>query len=945
MLNTVITSSILIMGLIIMRYLFKEKIKLRLQYVLWLLVAVRLLVPFSLHESSLSVLNAADIDKRAEQIDRPIYVMPLTRASDQNAVVQQGAGAEVKDSASSGYPAQEQETGAATGYAVKTSMGEILRTVWFTGMAAVGLWFAFQNIRLFGKLRKTREPVKMEGSRLPVYLTRCVRSPCLFGVFHPAIYLTYDSLSDERTEGYILAHEETHYRHGDHLWSYLRCVCLAVYWFNPLVWWAAVLSRRDCELACDEGTLSRLGDEHRKAYGNTLINMIASRTKPSDLLCGATTMTSGKRGITERITMIAKKPKMLISTLLAVVLLLGIVVGCTFTGANTKSETAEKATLTAEELEYFNGDKFFNGEDYPNIRNQFLSSLYDSPEEIDLFQLFYCGSGLTETVSDAEKAALIAQNGWEAEPDCACEKISRANMDAILTEYMGISLEDTEKTGLDNFTYLKEYDAYYSYHGDTNYRSQISFSGGEREGDIVRLFYDDVFFCDGEKILTLREKDGGYLFVSNQKTGEEDSGSVANPEGIVAENLSVPDQALTAAKDYVRQQYEYWCNSTGAYGMVDGSEQMIGEPASYDNWRIEELGLAYSYKELDGEAVSAFQQTVDSNWQTLEVYRLDYRIHTTTPDKVVLAGGMMLDDDGWLLPTYPNSTYLVFVMNNGTLQYLFSAMENDCAPGDEVFTNDLKVRLSGAKEAYGEAIAHLNALFTDDRSTIWYVNKEEGIPQTIPSKLSYVKDARYRERYQVLFSCIWEKQSNISQQVGDSLCLGDSADACFQFFLGSDLVVWRDHGNVTAWRVNDSYGATLPDNMMLDFSGYEADIANVTISAQEDESAEDTLHRFLDAYGYQLLNLTQENIYRVTDFKALDFDEVQTKDSRILLRFGMAVKPPAELYQSTFWWAGNSEDGTGELEGYLVMYREMVLERADGVWRCTGFGTGGYSLE
>ena len=68
-------------------------------------------------------------------------------------------------------------------------------------------------------------------------------------------------------ERYALAHELTHYRHLDHIWSLVRLVCLALWWFHPLVWAAAWLSRRDGELACDEGVLERLGSEHRLPYG------------------------------------------------------------------------------------------------------------------------------------------------------------------------------------------------------------------------------------------------------------------------------------------------------------------------------------------------------------------------------------------------------------------------------------------------------------------------------------------------------------------------------------------------------------------------------------------------------------------------------------------------------------------------------------------------------
>lgn len=214
--------------------------------------------------------------------------------------------------------------------------------------------------------------------------------------------------------------------------------------------------------------------------------------------------------------MINKKQKMLFLTLATVIILISAVGGCTSVGDSNQSMSPRITLLTAEEIEYFNGDEFFNGE-YMNIRNQFLSSLYDAPEKVDLFQLFYCGSGIEETLTETEKAAVVAYNGWDMEPDCACTKISRSNMDAVLSEYMGLTLSDTEKIGLENLTYLEEYDAYYYYHGDTNYRMMISFSGGERENNIIRLFYDDQFMSDGEKVLTLREQDGRYLFVSNEK--------------------------------------------------------------------------------------------------------------------------------------------------------------------------------------------------------------------------------------------------------------------------------------------------------------------------------------------------------------------------------------------------------------------------------------------
>ncbi len=332
MLETIITSSVLITVLILLRHFFKGKISLRLQYALWLLVAVRLLIPFSILDSSLSVLNIVELSSQTERTESPAVLPHYEAAEITDARIAAG------DSETIPYSGQNTQPVSVGKQNEKISLHDILYNVWLFGVVAMGVWLVLQNIWFYARLRKTRQAAEIENSRLPVYLTSFVKSPCLFGLLRPAIYIHPDSLTEDKALKYILAHEETHYRHGDHLWSYLRCLCLAVHWFNPLVWWAAVLSRRDCEIACDYSTLKRIGDEHRMAYGNMLIDMITQRAKPSDLLCGATTMTSGKAGIKERITMIARKPRMLLHTLLAVTVIIAAAMGCTFTGAGGNND-------------------------------------------------------------------------------------------------------------------------------------------------------------------------------------------------------------------------------------------------------------------------------------------------------------------------------------------------------------------------------------------------------------------------------------------------------------------------------------------------------------------------------------------------------------------------------------------------------------------------------
>jgi hypothetical protein len=223
----------------------------------------------------------------------------------------------------------------------------------------------------------------------------------------------------------------------------------------------------------------------------------------------------------ERVVIIMNKSRILVLAMAAVFTVL-FVSGCS-NHANENRTPTVIAPLTNDELAYFNGNDFFNGE-LLNIRNQFLSSLYSFPEEIDLFELFYCGNGYAESVTNEEIVAALALCGWDA-ADCDLEKNSRANMDAVLTQHMGLSLADTNGIGLEKMTYLVGYDAYYYFHGDTNYRMSVTFINGERIGNVIELYYEDTFYGGENKVLTLREVDGNYFFVSNKLLLEANCGT------------------------------------------------------------------------------------------------------------------------------------------------------------------------------------------------------------------------------------------------------------------------------------------------------------------------------------------------------------------------------------------------------------------------------------
>lgn len=355
MLEWIASSCALILAVLLLRRLLRGRIGPGLQYALWLLVLARLLLPVSFGAARVSVQNLVwDADERAAS-----QVVTYVNQTAPNPVPfepapAQSATAQPQYTQSAAAP-QSQPEAQLTETARPVTLLDILRCAWYAGMAAMALWLIATNLAFRARLAKRARRIEYPGCKLPLYITEAVETPCLFGVLRPAIYLTPEAASEPVTLAHSVEHELTHYRHGDHIWALLRCLCLVLHWYNPLVWLAAALSRRDAELACDEATIRRQGEAERAAYGRTLIRISCERR--ATLLRTATTMNCGKSGLRERIALIAKRPKTAAYALVILILAAIAVTGCTFTGAQAgepdlEGFIAENSGLTAGEGQY-----------------------------------------------------------------------------------------------------------------------------------------------------------------------------------------------------------------------------------------------------------------------------------------------------------------------------------------------------------------------------------------------------------------------------------------------------------------------------------------------------------------------------------------------------------------------------------------------------------------
>ena len=387
MLMILLSSCLLILLVIALRHYTKKKVSPIVQYSLWLLVALRLLLPFQFGASVLSLENIfktraepVQVEVHTEpQISTPVEIRPsapvtaIPNPTVDSVTVTTDSSEQITILPTEEIIREEQEitvptptvtvterpavaiTPAST--ATQESRGsslsptQILTGIWIVGALAMAGWFLTVNIRFNRKAKANARKLHIPHISLPIYETEDIPSPCIAGLFRPRIFLLPGTTVQQQT--HILTHEMTHYRHWDHVWSLARCLCLCVYWFNPLVWIAAHLSKEDCELACDYSAIKALGEEERLLYGRTLLDILTKPRKSVTPLHTATTMGGTKQQLQTRIEAIRTKPKKVLRVLVSLLLVVLLAVGCTFTGGKeaTQAPTEEvtETTVAAEE--------------------------------------------------------------------------------------------------------------------------------------------------------------------------------------------------------------------------------------------------------------------------------------------------------------------------------------------------------------------------------------------------------------------------------------------------------------------------------------------------------------------------------------------------------------------------------------------------------------------
>lgn len=296
--NMSISAGWIVLIVLLLRCLLKKAPK-WITVLLWGIVAVRLICPFSI-ESILSLIPSA------ETVSPGIMNQAIPHIN-------------------TGVPAINSTVNPVIGSAFSPEAGAsanplqilipVWAVIWLLGIAGMLIYTA---VSYFTVKRKIGTAVLLREN---IYQSENIPSPFVLGIIKPKIYLPF--YIKEKDISHVIAHEKAHLLRKDHLWKPLGFLILSVHWFNPLVWLGYVLLCRDIELACDEKVVKTLSNEQRADYSEALLTCSVNRR-----MIAACPLAFGEVGVKDRVKSILnyKKPAfwvIVVSVILCVALAIG----------------------------------------------------------------------------------------------------------------------------------------------------------------------------------------------------------------------------------------------------------------------------------------------------------------------------------------------------------------------------------------------------------------------------------------------------------------------------------------------------------------------------------------------------------------------------------------------------------------------------------------------
>lgn len=318
LLRASLQASVLATVVLTAQWLLGRRLSARWRSNLWLIVALRFVLPFSL-QSPVSVFNLAARHPVSSE-ETPSASLAGPASLQLESAITREVNASVTGNATREFSVPAIQKPALLSSPLFRTLRRNLPLVWFVGAGAFALWTFVCSARFAWRLRSA---ALIDDAALVALLQRCagemgvrrsvrlveseaVTSPALHGIWHPRLILPPGlsrSLNTEQLR-FVFLHEMAHIRRRDIELGWLMAAIQILHWFNPLAWLAARHVRTEREFACDALVLGRTGMDRRKPYGETILQIAQQMSRPT-LAPGLVGLLRSERGLRRRMKLIA----------------------------------------------------------------------------------------------------------------------------------------------------------------------------------------------------------------------------------------------------------------------------------------------------------------------------------------------------------------------------------------------------------------------------------------------------------------------------------------------------------------------------------------------------------------------------------------------------------------------------------------------------------------
>ncbi len=353
-----LTAAVLIIVVLLLRLALGKASKI-CSYMLWAVVLLRLLCPFTfdIDFSALGLVSTEQIiDGWSDTYVEDYYTYEAIDAKYDAAI---NAGREVQHSVYGTDYVVTAGDGLSAPKTVSDTVLPVLSALWLLGVCGMLMFSIISALRIY---RITNKATAVQKS---VYLADGIPTAFVLGVFRPKIYLPAELTEEEQV--HILLHEKHHIRRGDHIFKALGFLILALHWFNPLVWIAFNLACRDMEMSCDEAVVRKIGVANRSDYASTLLKMCFDASTPVGL-----PLAFGEGDPKERIRNLSnwKQPRVWVKVLC--LLLCILLTGCFSVSIQSEQGNSEQLLLSFEPLDKIKTEPRILFEDFLTLQTHHM---------------------------------------------------------------------------------------------------------------------------------------------------------------------------------------------------------------------------------------------------------------------------------------------------------------------------------------------------------------------------------------------------------------------------------------------------------------------------------------------------------------------------------------------------------------------------------------------